>query len=66
MQNAECRNKPVSFLPGNALSFSVFAGCKKAGKRHALSSFILLPSSFACPVPAQPVLFGKILLVAAK
>jgi hypothetical protein len=33
MKKEEGRNKQVSFLPGNALSFSAFAGCKKAWKR---------------------------------
>jgi hypothetical protein len=46
MQNAECRNKPVSFLPGNALSFSASAGCKKAWKRRVISAFFLLTSAF--------------------
>jgi hypothetical protein len=66
MKKAEGRNKQVSFLPGNALSFSAFAGCKKAWKRRAISPFFLLPSSFPCPVPAQPVSFGKTLSVPLK
>jgi hypothetical protein len=46
MKKAEGRNKQVSFLPGNALSLSAFAGCRKAWKRRAISSFFPLPASF--------------------